>query len=302
MFSFTIIFELMQPLQFENITIDRVDLPVNPNKIEVSVLRLDKIHPVISGNKWFKLQYYINEAKQLDKTGLLTFGGAWSNHIIATAAAAAMNGLQASGIIRGEEPAVYSPTLMAASELGMRLYFTGREAYSNKEIPAGIDHASLLLIPEGGYGPMGALGAASISNYFNRALFTHICCAVGTGTMLAGLINSSPARQQLVGISVMKNNHSLETAVRALLNDPARIFTLLHDHHEGGYAKHSPRLLAFMNDWMQQTGIPSDFVYTAKLFLAISQLASNGYFPVQSRLLLIHSGGLQGNASLAASF
>jgi 1-aminocyclopropane-1-carboxylate deaminase len=289
----------MQSLQFENITIDRAELPVNPNKIEVSVLRLDKIHPLISGNKWFKLQYYIQEAKRQQKKGLLTFGGAWSNHIIATAAAAAMNGLQSTGIIRGEEPAVHSPTLVAASELGMHLYFTGREAYSNKEIPAEIDQPSQLHIPEGGYGAMGALGAADISKYFNRGSFTHICCAVGTGTMLAGLINSSLPQQQLTGISVMKNNHSLEEAVRSLLHDPAREFTILHDFHEGGYAKHNPHLLAFMNEWMRSTGIPSDLVYTGKLFWAISRLAADGYFPANSRLLLIHSGGLQGNASLS---
>lgn len=289
----------MQPLQFDNITIDRVDLPVNPNKIEVSVLRLDKIHPLISGNKWFKLQYYIEEAKRQQKNGLLTFGGAWSNHIIATAAAASMNGLQSTGIIRGKEPAVYSPTLVAASELGMHLYFTNREAYSNKEIPGEIDQSSQLLIPEGGYGIIGALGAAGISQYFNRESFTHICCAVGTGTMLAGLINSSLPQQQLTGISVMKNNNSLEEAVRSLLHDPARDFTILHDFHEGGYAKHNPGLIAFMNEWMRLTGIPSDLVYTGKLFLAITRLAADGYFPLQSRLLLIHSGGLQGNASLS---
>jgi len=289
----------MQPLHFENITIDRVDLPVNPNKIEVSVLRLDRIHPLISGNKWFKLQYYIKEAQRQQKKGLVTFGGAWSNHIIATAAAAAMNGLQSTGIIRGERPAVLSPTLVAASELGMHLYFISREAYSNKEIPGEIDQSSQLVIPEGGYGTIGALGAADISNYFNRDSFTHICCAVGTGTMLAGIINSSHPHQKLTGISVMKNNHSLEGAVRSLLHDPSRAFTLLHDFHEGGYAKHNPQLIAFMNEWMRLTGIPSDTVYTGKLFLAITHLAADGYFPAQSRLLLIHSGGLQGNASLS---
>ena len=146
---------------------------------------------------------------------------------------------------------------------------------------------------------MGALGAADISERFDRRSFTHICCAVGTGTMLAGLINSSLPQQQLTGISVMKNNHSLEAAVRSLLHDPSREFTVLHDFHEGGYAKHNPRLIAFMNEWMRWTGIPSDIVYTGKLFFAICHLAANGYFPSQSRFLLIHIGGLQVNASFS---
>lgn len=285
-------------MQFENITIDRVDLRENPHQIELSVLRLDKIHATISGNKWFKLHYYIEQALAAKK-GLLTFGGAWSNHIIATAAAASMNGVRAVGIIRGEEPAVYSPTLSTAASLGMQLHFTSREEYAHKIIPAIIDREAYQLIPEGGYGEWGAAGTEKISDHFPGEAFTHICCAVGTGTMLAGLINSSLPEQELTGISVMKNNSSLETAVRSLLRDPQRSFRILHEFHEGGYAKHSPRLLAFMNEWWQQTGIPSDFVYTGKLFMAISQLAATGFFPSGSRVLAIHSGGLQGNASLS---
>jgi 1-aminocyclopropane-1-carboxylate deaminase len=287
----------MQPLVPENITTDRVEFSVNPNMIEASVLRLDKIHPLVSGNKWFKLHHYLRAAMS-EKKGLLTFGGAWSNHIVATAAVAAMNGLPSAGIIRGEEPATYSPTLITASQLGMQLHFTSREAYSDKLIPGNIDTNNYYLIPEGGYGAQGAEGAAGISHYFNRDAFTHIVCAVGTGTMLAGLINSSRPQQQCIGISVLKNNTALETSVRTLLYDPDRPFQLLHDFHEGGYAKHSPCLVAFMNKWWQRNGIPSDFVYTGKLFLAVDQLAATGFFAPGSRVLIIHSGGLQGNASL----
>lgn len=266
-------------------------------EIHVSVLRLDMIHPVISGNKWFKLRFYIDEAIAQRKTTVLTFGGAWSNHIIATAAACKLNGLKATGLIRGEAPAALSPTLLQAREWGMELVFISRNDYRQKIIPAGLLRDTSYLIPEGGYGEMGARGAATMLDRVTKKDYTHYCCAVGTGTMMAGLTRAALPGQQIIGVSVLKNNHDLDRNVSVLCAG-SRSWQLLHGHHEGGYARHSPALIRFMNEFYGHTGIPSDFVYTGKLFFAIRRLIEDHFFPPGSRLLLIHSGGLQGNVSL----
>jgi 1-aminocyclopropane-1-carboxylate deaminase len=264
--------------------------------LEVSVLRLDKVHPIISGNKWFKLRYYLEDAKAKGKKNIVTFGGAWSNHIIATAAAGKMNGFDTTGIIRGEEPTVLSPTLQSAREHGMELVFIPRDEYSEKNIPASYKANEYYIINEGGYGPPGAEGAATIIDGHIEP-YTHFCCAAGTGTMAAGLAIAAKNRQ-VVAISVLKNNHSLEPMIRALLNSAANPPLINHDYHFDGYAKYQPALLQFMNDLYRHTQIPTDFVYTAKLFYAVRDLISKNFFPPGSRILLIHSGGLQGNLSL----
>jgi 1-aminocyclopropane-1-carboxylate deaminase len=289
----------MPDITISNITPDKIPLPLFIEKnVEVSVLRLDKIHPVISGNKWFKLRYYLEEAKQQKKNTIISFGGAWSNHIAATAATCHINGLNSIGIIRGEKMEKLSPTLSQAKRLGMQLIFINREDYGKKKIPSELNNDEYYFINEGGYGSKGAAGAATILDYCKKADYSHICCAVGTGTMMAGLINSSLAFQEVTGISVLKNNFELEENIKCLLNDREKIFRIIHDYHFGGYAKYKPRLIEFMNQFYRETMIPSDFVYTGKLFYAITDLIKNNFFPARSRLLLIHSGGLQGNASL----
>jgi len=176
------------------------------------------------------------------------------------------------------------------------LHFISREDYAEKKIPASLNNSQYYFINEGGYGENGAKGAATISEQFNHENYTHICCAVGTGTMMAGLCNATS--QKITGISVMKNNLELEGSVRSLLHDKTKAFDIIHDYHFGGYAKHKLALINFMNEFYRQTGIPSDFVYTGKLFYAIADLIQKGFFEKGSRLLLIHSGGLQGNISL----
>ena len=264
--------------------------------ISVHVLRFDKTHSSISGNKWFKLHPYLQIARKQEKKGIITFGGAWSNHIVATAAACNMSGLASIGIIRGEEPRRLSPTLVQAREWGMQLYFIPRDAYQQKEIPALPGAGDYVLVNEGGYGATGARGAATILDFVKKE-YTHYCCAAGTGTMMAGLINAVLPGRQVIGISVLKNNTALNGMIQALADDRNN-WQLHHTYSFGGYAKHQPALLEFMNTFYSQTGIPSDFVYTGKLFFAISDLAMNHYFPANSRLLILHSGGLQGNASL----
>ncbi|MEO5563350.1 MAG: pyridoxal-phosphate dependent enzyme [Chitinophagaceae bacterium] len=287
---------MLSPLTPNHITIDPVSHFFDTS-MEIAVLRLDKLHPIISGNKWFKLRYYLEEAKAQNKKTIVTYGGAWSNHIIATAAACKMNGLNSVGIIRGEEPAELSPTLSQAKEWGMRLIFIPRTGYRGKYMPEEFTSKEYYTIDEGGYGKQGAAGAATIFEHI-PAQFTHYCCAAGTGTMSAGLANAIETDQKVISVSVMKNNHSLEKMIGSLLIPTKKMPEVVHDYHFDGYAKYQPPLLQFMNDFYQGTHIPSDFVYTGKLFYAIGDLLKKGFFPPDSKILLIHSGGLQGNLSL----
>ena len=290
--------ELIHP---ENIRVDTVSFPLKFHTT-IDVLRLDLIHSVISGNKWFKLKEYLKEAKTLGKRMILTFGGAYSNHIVATAAASNQNGFKSIGIIRGEKPAVLSPTLQDAMNFGMDLYFISREDYKKKIIPRNVfgqyNKSNVYMINEGGYGQKGAEGAKDILRPIDSSSYTHIIAAVGTGTTIAGLIGTS-TQQTVIGISALKNNFSLHQEIESLISKEYRQrYNLIHDYHFGGYAKYSNQLVDFMNKWYQLANIPSDFVYTGKLFFAVNDLLGRNYFPPDSKLLIIHSGGLQGNQSL----
>lgn len=291
----------MQEIKFENIIVQPVVKWLSAEKnISISVLRLDLLHPVISGNKWFKLRFYIDEAKRLDKKRIITYGGAWSNHIVATACACSQNNIKAVGIIRGEELAEYSDTLKAAKGFGMEFIFLNRKDYQSKNLQLIPDTENDYVIPEGGYGIKGAEGFSTALDYCNKNEFTHFVCAVGTGTMMAGLIKAAAERQKVVGIPVLKNNYDLLPAVNHLLieNEQLKKFELLEGYHFGGYAKYTSELLQLMNSFYSQSGIPSDFVYTGKLFFAVNDLAEKNYFPDGSKILVVHSGGLQGNSSL----
>jgi len=286
-------------LPIPNITPEKISSDLLSKKnVEVSVLRLDKVHPVISGNKWFKLRYYLEDAIKQNKKTIVTFGGAWSNHIVATAAASQEIGISSIGVIRGEETNELSATLGQAKELGMKLIFTSREEYRRKKIPGQLNESDHYIINEGGYGIKGADGAATILDAFDFLSYSHICCVVGTGTMIAGLTNRTLPLQKMIGISVLKNNTSLDEKVKALLVDKEKSFQIIHDYHFGGYAKQTAELINFMNEFYRQTNIPSDFVYTGKLFYGITDLIRHNFFLSGSKLLVIHSGGLQGNASL----
>lgn len=269
----------------------------------VDVLRLDLVHPVVSGNKWFKLKEYLKDAKEKNKKVLVTFGGAYSNHIVATAAAAQIEGFKSIGIIRGERPLVLSYTLSSAKDYGMEMFFTSREDYKLKTIPGEIfnkyNSEELLLIPEGGYGEKGMLGAADILLQIDVSSYSHIITAVGTGTTLAGITVAANPLQKAIGISVLKNNFSLQQEIERLLpKEKHSSFKLLHEYHFGGYAKYTENLFLFMNEFYNKTGIPTDFVYTGKAFYAVAELAIKGYFSSDDKVLIIHTGGLQGNLSL----
>ncbi|MGX5819617.1 1-aminocyclopropane-1-carboxylate deaminase/D-cysteine desulfhydrase [Chitinophaga lutea] len=268
-----------------------------PPGVEAAMLRLDRVHPLVSGNKWFKLKYNLEAAAGRP---VVTFGGAWSNHILATAAACREQGIRCTGVIRGEQPPQLSHTLGQAQALGMELLFVSREQYRRMTDNVPIGWNGAYIIPEGGHNEAGVRGCREILQLADVSRYTHILCAVGTGTTLAGLIQGAVAGQAVWGISVLKGAGTLEMEVREMLEGTEEAaWQLLQGFHEGGYAKTSPRLLAHINDFYRETGIPTDIVYTGKLTLAARLLAENGAFPPGSRLLLVHTGGLQGNESLA---
>lgn len=289
----------MQELQHDRVSIQEVSNLLNKDlDLSLKILRLDQLHPIVSGNKWYKLQYHLKEALQQNKKRIITWGGAWSNHIVATAAACQSVRLQSLGIIRGERPVRLSHTLQEAEKLGMQFCFLTRENYQQRIIPVGLLSQDDWEIPEGGYSALGAQGASTIANLFQSQDFTHVICAVGTGTMMAGILNAIPPSTQVIGIPVLKGSEALRQAVKRLLVRPHENWCLLPGYEWGGYAKHPQGLLDFMNQWYQETSIPTDIVYTGKLCFAVNELVKKNYFPKNSKLLIIHSGGLQGNRSL----
>ncbi len=270
-----------------------------PNNIQLFIKREDFLHPIISGNKFRKLKYNIQEAKKLGHTKLLTFGGAYSNHILAVAGAGAEFGFSTIGIIRGEElesKIAENPTLAKAQELGMRFYFVSRTAYRDKEEITFVNHlqekfGNFYLIPEGGTNELAIKGCEEILTSEDKSYFTHIACAVGTGGTISGLINSSGQKQQIIGFSSLKG---------AFLSDVIRNFATQEnwhtncDYHFGGYGKVSDELISFLNRFYQETRIPLDPVYTGKMMFGIFDLIEKDYFPPGAKILAIHTGGLQG--------
>lgn len=283
-----------------NLTLTQPIPSFSINGLETSILRLDLLHPVVSGNKWFKLKYYIEDAVKYQKISIASFGGAYSNHIVALAFACKENRLQSIGIIRGESSTPLSPTLIKAKEYGMQFHFVSRSMFNEKDaIKKELHQPDLYWINEGGYGPLGAKGAADIMLNISDE-FTDIICAVGTGTMIAGLIKGCKLNQNITGISVLKNNYSINNEIDRLLSDDDRSkqFSIIHDYHFGGYAKSNSFLIDFINHLWESEKIPTDIVYTGKLLYAVKELIHHSYFKPGSKLLIIHSGGLQGNLSL----
>lgn len=269
-------------------------------KVQIDLLRLDLIHPVISGNKWYKLRYYLEDAIDKGFTEIASFGGAYSNHIVATACACQERNIKSVGFIRGEQTNPLSHTLQAAISYGMQLEFINRTQYQNKQIiiEQNADQTRYW-IPEGGYGILGTKGATSILDEVDLRKYTHIVAAVGSGTMIAGILNGTMSHQTVIGISSQKNNFSLDNEVLQL-TAPENQYRLKmnHNYHFGGFAKHPSDLLDFMVEFWNKEMIPTDIVYTGKLLFAITDLLQKQYFKQGDKVLVIHSGGLQGNLSL----
>lgn len=271
--------------------------------IALDVLRLDLIHPVLSGNKWFKLKYHLQEAMQQHQKGILTFGGAWSNHLVATAVAGQQAGLSTVGIVRGEAPAKPSATLQEAKRYGMQLQYVSRQEFSEEHDLFNAmrqQYPDYLLVPAGGQSDAGVRGAAEILALTNQQRYTHVACAVGTGTMIAGLARAMSPGQTAIGISSLKIADQQHNSLQAIVNHyaPATNCRLVYDYHFGGYARKNDALIGFMNELYQRFALPTDFVYTGKLLYGLFDLIGKDFFPPDSRILAIQSGGLQGNRSL----
>lgn len=270
--------------------------PLSHEDYQLSMLRLDLIDPEISGNKWFKLKYNLEKARELGKTTILTFGGAFSNHIAATAAACKREGFQSIGLIRGETSSQSNATLSGAKQLGMQLLFVSREEYRQKEE---VDYLEALarrfpnayIIPEGGDNALGQKGCEEILSKETQG-FEHIFCAYGTGTTFKGLAKSLQPHQSLYGINVLKYD-----AISELPRS-----TVLNDYHFGGYARHTQELLEFKSWFEKAFRIGLDYVYTTKAGYAVFDLIKQGKLKQEDRILIIHSGGLQGNAGYEARY
>ena len=279
--------------------VEPLDLPVFHEKsLTVHVKRDDMIHPFISGNKWRKLKYVLQTASDQNKTQLVTFGGAWSNHLLATACAGAKFGLTTTAFVRVES--VINPNLAKCKLFGMKLHFVGRAAYRDKvalyqEYYGQSEQTHF--IDEGGYSEEGARGCGELFNELEE-IYDHIFCACGTGTTLAGLYRGRAAKNlqtQLHGIPVLAGGDFLRAAVAQLYPAIAPQDVCLHtDYHFGGYAKTTPELNAFINMFCAQTGIMIEPVYTGKLFYGVFDLVTKDYFQPGEKILIIHTGGLTG--------
>lgn len=269
-----------------------------PKSISVTIKREDLLHPVVSGNKFRKLKYNLLQAKAENKETLLTFGGAFSNHIAAVAYAAQEQGFRSVGVVRGDElneKIDSNPTLQFAKECGMQFEFVSREAYRHKTEAAFLEElkaklGDFYLVPEGGTNALAIKGCQEILTE-EDAKFDYICCAVGTGGTISGIINSALSHQKVLGFPALKGN---------FLQDEIRIFAendnweLINDYHFGGYAKINEELVHFINQFYEDTKIPLDPVYTGKMVFGVLDLIQKDFFPAHSNILLIHTGGLQG--------
>lgn len=259
------------------------------NGYRIGILRLDLIHPEISGNKWFKLKYNLEQAKKEKNNTIITFGGAFSNHIAATAMACKIAGFKSIGIIRGEETSANNPTLSFAQQNGMELLFVNRVEYQQKNDSGYLQRLRYMypdtyLIPEGGDNRLGQKGCEEILTA-ETSNYNTIFCALGTGTTYKGIAKSLLPNQTLNVINVLKFEAITEASQTAILND----------YHFGGYAKHTKELLDF-KIWFEETyTIPLDYVYTSKLFYAAFDLMNQNKPDKNQEILIIHCGGLQGN-------
>lgn len=270
----------------------------------VDMLRLDAIHPVVSGNKWYKLKHNIQYAIDNGYKSILTFGGAYSNHLIAAAAAAKEYGIHSIGIVRGvHSPDITTDTLKHCQEYGMQLEMVSRDDYNNKNNAAYLEQLSStydkpFIIPEGGANEWGREGSAEIAQYISDN-YTHACVSVGTGTTLAGIRATLPSNITVLGYVPMKRGIYLKEEIDKYIEQEKQdAYTLFDNWHYGGFGKCNDELIDFMNSFHAINNIPLDMVYTGKMMMGILEQLKSGYFAENARILCIHTGGLQGNSSV----
>ncbi|ETN93925.1 1-aminocyclopropane-1-carboxylate deaminase/D-cysteine desulfhydrase [Zhouia amylolytica] len=270
--------------------------------IELVVKREDLIHPFISGNKYRKLKYNLSEAKNKGYNTILTFGGAYSNHIAATAYAAKEYGFKSVGVIRGEElekEVPDNPTLSFAKDCGMHFDFVSRTAYRNKNIPEfqaelSAKYGKCYLVPEGGTNQLAVKGCEEILTE-EDAEFDYIGVSVGTGGTISGIINSASPNQKVLGFPALKGDFLKNEILKFVHKEN---WSLVADYHFGGYAKVKPELIEFINEFKRETKIPLDPVYTGKMLYGLVDMIKNDKFEPNTKILVIHTGGLQGIAGM----
>ncbi|GAB3782704.1 pyridoxal-phosphate dependent enzyme [Spirosoma horti] len=275
-----------------------------PVDILLYLKRDDLLHPLVSGNKWRKLKYNLLAAREQSCSTVLTFGGAYSNHLYATAAAGQVFGFQTIGIVRGDELArkPLNNTLRFCREAGMQLHFVSRETYRRKDAPDFLakltdQFGPSYLVPEGGTNDLAIQGAAETMPEIVTQLGyapDYVCCSVGTGGTTAGLTQSAPEGTQVMGFVVLKI-----PASQRLLEWPAPIIPgyQVHQYHFGGYARTTPDLMTFIRSFEWKNGVLLEQVYTGKMLYGIYDLARQGYFPKGATVVAVHTGGLQGRSA-----
>ncbi|MFC4221196.1 1-aminocyclopropane-1-carboxylate deaminase/D-cysteine desulfhydrase [Flagellimonas marina] len=277
----------------------KIESPLLDEKeVTLHIKREDTIHPFVSGNKYRKLKYNLLEAQNQGQTTLLTFGGAFSNHIAAVACAGHEQGFKTIGVIRGEELEGNwegNPTLELAHKHGMQFHFVSRNAYRDKNEPDFLQQlkdtfGKFYLLREGGTNELAVKGCAEILSE-DDSTFDYICSSVGTGGTLAGLINSTQPHQTVLGVPALKGDFLKADISTFAQNERWQLVT---DYHFGGYAKVTPELVQFINRFKKGTGIPLDPIYTGKLVFGIFELIKQDFFPKGTQILAIHTGGLQG--------
>jgi 1-aminocyclopropane-1-carboxylate deaminase len=268
------------------------------NAISLTIKREDLIHPFVSGNKFRKLKYNLLQAKEENQKTLLTFGGAFSNHIAAVAFAGKESGFKTIGVIRGEElrsKILDNPTLLFAQNCGMQLEFISREDYRMKSEKSFLtnlkqEFGDFYLIPEGGTNELAIKGCQEILTD-EDAEFDFICCSVGTGGTISGIINSISPNQKVLGFPALKGDFLKEEIRNFAQNDN---WEIVPDYHFGGYGKVTEELIVFINQFFKEHQVPLDPIYTGKMVFGVMDLIQKNYFPAQSKILLIHTGGIQG--------
>jgi 1-aminocyclopropane-1-carboxylate deaminase len=269
-----------------------------PNGISLEIKREDLLHPFISGNKFRKMKYNLLQAKAENQNTILTFGGAYSNHIAAVAYAGKERGFKTIGVIRGDElgdKIAENPTLRFSQECGMQFEFVTREAYRHKTEPDFISNlqekfGSFYLVPEGGTNEYAIKGCEEILTE-EDAKFDYVCTAVGTGGTISGIINSVLPHQKVLGFPALKGDF-LKDEIRKFATN--QNWELITDYHFGGYGKVNDELIQFINQFYKQTQVPLDPIYTGKMVFGVIDLIQKNYFPNNTKILLIHTGGLQG--------
>lgn len=285
-------------LIFSVLTTFNQTIPISFANVTLVIKRDDLIHPIVSGNKFRKLKYNLRQAKAENQDTLLTFGGAYSNHIAAVAFAGKEHGFKTVGIIRGNElqnEFAQNPTLQFAHDCGMQFDFVSRADYRKKLEVDFIEKLTskwgrFYAIPEGGTNALAVLGCQEILQE-EDSRFDFVCCCVGTGGTISGLINSAQPHQKILGFPALKGDFLTEEICKFATNDR---WELIREYNFGGYAKISNELVDFINRFLLETGIPLDPIYTGKMVFGVIDLMRKDYFPKDSKILVIHTGGLQG--------